>query len=165
MTGFVRVWDPTDPADCEAVSRLVGDYLVATEAEKGTFVDRADALPERYRVETDDAPRAFAHADVFVAHDSDAPVGCAVLSDPRDGASEIKRLWVDPVARGRGHAGQLIDAAVATAIARGDDAVRLTVWSWRQGAVALYRSRGFVEVPSWDARPDLVCMERPLATR
>ncbi|MGX9900933.1 hypothetical protein ACW0JT_15655 [Arthrobacter sp. SA17] len=38
-------------------------------------------------------------------------------------------------------------------------AVRLTVWPWREPALRSYRRLGFVDVQSWDSRSGLVCME------
>jgi len=38
--------------------------------------------------------------------------------------------------------------------------VRLSVWEWRAGAVALYERFGFVVTDSWDERDRLVCMAR-----
>lgn len=37
---------------------------------------------------------------------------------------------------------------------------RQTVWDWRDDAVQLYLTRGFVGAESWEDRPRLVCMER-----
>jgi ribosomal protein S18 acetylase RimI-like enzyme len=42
----------------------------------------------------------------------------------------------------------------------GVSTVRLSVWSWRTSAIALYERLGFAAVESWDERKDLVCMER-----
>ncbi|MGC5413030.1 GNAT family N-acetyltransferase, partial [Streptomyces sp. DT225] len=70
-------------------------------------------------------------------------------------------LWTDPAARGRGVASALLGAALEEARRAGARTVRLSVWRWRTGAVALYERLGFTAVPSWDDRTDLVCMERP----
>jgi len=74
--------------------------------------------------------------------------------------SEIKRLWTNPDFRGRGIATSLLDAALAHAAKNGVDTVRLSVWRWRTGAIALYERLGFSVTESWDTRDDLVCMER-----
>jgi ribosomal protein S18 acetylase RimI-like enzyme len=140
--------------------RLLAAYHLATEAEKGSPVASAADLPERYRREVADPARAFAADTVLVARAGDVEAGCVVLTAPVAGSCEIKRLWVDPAARGRGIAGALVRAALA----RADDggaSVRLSVWSWRAGAVALYERLGFRVVAPWDERPGLVCMEHP----
>lgn len=70
--------------------------------------------------------------------------------------TEIKRLWVDPGHRGRRIADALLEAVIDGS--QGD--VRLSVWEWRAPALGVYRRLGFTEVPSWDARPGLVCLVR-----
>ncbi|GHG47622.1 hypothetical protein GCM10011331_08600 [Flavimobilis marinus] len=155
--------------DAAGVGRLVRDYLGQTEREKaehqalapGTFRAGGDTspLPERYRPEVEHPRRAYRNAVVHVAELAGRLVGVVVGQRAGD-AWEIKRLWVDPEARGLGAGVALLDAAV-----RGQDRpVRLTVWEWRTGALALYRSRGFSVIPSWDGRTGLVCLERPPAT-
>lgn len=150
--------------DARAVSRLVEAYLVQTEAEKAEHLGASASvsasvdgrgLPERYRSEVDDPRSAYAGAIVLLAELADEPVGVAVVQ-PSPDAREIKRVWVDPAARGRRVGSALLDAALDGHALP----TRLTVWDWREAAVQLYRSRGFVEVPSWDDRPRLLCLER-----
>lgn len=138
------------------MSRLVEAYLRQTEIEKVLHVgDPAvgAGLPVRYRAEVDDPGRAYENAVVYVA-DAGSVVGVAVLQQNSD-TSEIKRVWVDPSARGLGMGSALIDAILS----RHTRPLRLTVWDWRDDAMRLYRSRGFIPVESWDDRPRLVCME------
>lgn len=121
-----------------------------------------DALPDRYRAEISDPRTAFADDVVLVARSGGAAVGCLVVTAPADGQLEIKRLWTDPAYRGRGVASGLLGAAIAHAAESGAGAVRLSVWSWRTGAIALYERFGFVVTESWDDRDQLVCLERVL---
>ncbi len=133
-----------------------------TEREKatylgGTFTD-AD-LPERYRQEVDHPERAYQGAAVYVAGLGNSPVGVVVVQQTA-GAREIKRVWVEPSARGHRVGAALIDAAIR----QQDIPIRLTVWDWRDDAIRLYGKRGFIPVPSWEDRPRLLCMEiRPVA--
>lgn len=71
-----------------------------------------------------------------------------------------QRLWTDPGLRGRGVASALLGAALAQAAEHGVHTVRLSVWEWRTGAIALYERLGFTVTRSWDERERLVCMER-----
>jgi GNAT superfamily N-acetyltransferase len=142
------------------VSRLVGAYLRRTEEEKarhldGTVLDDDAELPVAYRAEVARPAAAYAGAVVHLAELDGVPVGVLVTA-PVGGTSELKRLWADPAARGRGVGSALLDAAVRDA----DGPLRLSVWDWRLGVLRLYESRGFVRVPSWDARPRLVCLRR-----
>lgn len=152
----VRPADLTGP-DGEAVSRLVEAYLTRTEFEKATHLGGHGAsgrLPERYRQEVDNPARAYENATVYLAELDGRPVGIAVAQ--RNATNlEIKRVWVDPGARGQRIGSALIEAALA----QQNRPVRLTVWEWRRDAVQLYRKRGFVPVASWEDRPGLICME------
>ncbi|OIJ65290.1 GNAT family N-acetyltransferase [Streptomyces mangrovisoli] len=141
---------------------LLAAYHLRTEAEKGVAVAEVDRLPDRYRAEIADPRAAFADDVVLTARSGDAAVGCLVVTAPVEGRSEIKRLWTDPAFRGRGIASELLGAALAHAAETGVGTVRLSVWNWRTGAIALYERFGFTVTGSWDDRDRLVCMERPV---
>lgn len=158
MTAVIAPWPgpPWGHDSADAFADLLTAYHLQTEFEKGQEVATAADLPRRYRTEIDDPQSSFARDVVLLAglDASSSPVGCVVLS----GAAEVKRLWVDPAARGRGLATALLRAAVEAAVARGFTAVRLSVWEWRTGALALYERLGFEVVEPWDTRPGLVCL-------
>nr|WP_308340846.1 GNAT family N-acetyltransferase [Streptomyces sp. MSC1_001] len=144
---------------------LLAAYHLLNQAEKGTPVTTVAGLPAVYRAEAEDPATAFAADTVLLATPpgEDLPAGCVVLKAPYEGrAPEIKRLWVAPEARRKGIAKALMAAALRRAAASGASAVRLTVWNWREEPLALYRRLGFATVASWDERPDLVCLEKPL---
>ncbi|ROQ66050.1 putative acetyltransferase [Streptomyces sp. 840.1] len=149
----------TAPAD-DGLSALLADYHLCTEREKGRGVADVTGLPDRYRAEVEDPGAAFADAVVLVARAEQDVVGCLVVTAPSAGRSEVKRLWTDPGHRGRGIASALLRAAFDEAARGGADTVRLSVWKWRTGAIALYGRLGFTVTTSWDERADLVCMER-----
>ncbi|MFJ3669715.1 GNAT family N-acetyltransferase [Streptomyces sp. NPDC090106] len=144
----------------DGLTPLLASYHLRTEAEKGEAVAEVDALPDRYRAEIADPATAFADDMVLLALSGSAAVGCVVVTAPDAGRSEIKRLWTDPVFRGRGVATTLLDAALEQAAESGAHTVRLSVWRWRTGAIALYGRLGFTVTESWDEREQLVCMER-----
>ncbi|MCS5723495.1 GNAT family N-acetyltransferase [Herbiconiux sp. CPCC 203407] len=149
--------------DSAAFSGLLTAYHLQTEHEKGLGITTAADLPRRYRAEIDDPASTFARDVVLLAGDgaSASPEGCVVLS----GAAEVKRLWVEPSARGQGLATALVRAAVDSAVARGFTAVRLSVWEWRTSALALYERLGFAVVEPWDTRPGLICLRWDAPTR
>ncbi|MFD6422755.1 GNAT family N-acetyltransferase [Streptomyces sp. NPDC060198] len=140
---------------------LLTAYHLRTEEEKGLGVVGREDLPERYLSEIRSPATAFAGGLVLLALHDDTAAGCAILTAADgDGRSEIKRLWVGPAFRGGGVASGLIREALAAAGESGVRAVRLSVWSWRTGAIALYVRHGFTAVESWEDRRELVCMER-----
>jgi len=152
----VRMADLSGP-DAAAVGFLVEAYLIQTEGEKEAHLGEPSArhgLPERYRDEVAHPARAYAGATVLLAELDGVCVGVAVVQR-LVAANELKRLWVDPSARGLRVGSALID----TALSAHGRPVRLTVWDWRVDAITLYRKRGFVEVPSWDERERLLCFE------
>jgi len=148
-------WPGRPPLAAEGLSALLAAYHLQTESEKGVAVANASELPDRYRAEVTDPQAAFAGDTVLLALCGNVGVGCLVVA-----GSEIKRLWTNPDFRGRGIATGLLDAALAHAAENGVDTVRLSVWRWRTGAIALYERLGFSVTESWDTRDDLVCMER-----
>jgi GNAT superfamily N-acetyltransferase len=149
--------------DSAKVGRLVEAYLRQTEREKAAHLYGApfsdiDELPASYGAEAASPEAAYAGSSVYLAELGSTAVGVAVVRKAED-ATEIKRLWADPGARGRGVGSALIDAVLQ----EHPEPVRLSVWDWRNEAMRLYMSRGFIRIPSWDERPRLVCMERAAA--
>ncbi|MFD3531704.1 GNAT family N-acetyltransferase [Streptomyces sp. NPDC058664] len=145
---------------------LLAAYHLLNQAEKGTPVAAVTELPAVYRAEAEDPAAAFTADTVLLATPpgEDLPAGCVVLKAPHEGrAPEIKRLWVAPEARRKGIAKALMGEALRRASASGASVVRLTVWDWREEPLTLYRNLGFRTVASWDERPGLVCLEKPLA--
>ncbi|MFF6955052.1 GNAT family N-acetyltransferase [Streptomyces sp. NPDC008317] len=158
-------WPDQAPSAGDGLAGLAGllaAYHLRTEAEKGEPVAGVDGLPDRYRAEITDPRSAFADDVVLVALVGDAAVGCVVVTRPDHGHSEVKRLWTEAEFRGRGVASALLGAAFAQAAENGADTVRLSVWKWRTGAIALYERLGFTVTDSWDEREQLVCMRRAL---
>jgi ribosomal protein S18 acetylase RimI-like enzyme len=145
--------EPARPEDAAEVSRLLRDYLTVTEQEK---IERglaaAGPLPQRYQDEIDRP--AILLADTWLARADGVILGMVTLKAAA-GQIEIKRLWVDPQARGTGVGRALAGTAIEQA---GDRPVTLTVWDWRTAPIALYRSLGFTENESWDDRDHLICM-------
>jgi len=137
-------------------------YHLATEREKGRPVDDVDRLPATYRAEIADArpaSGALQRAGRRRSGGRHVRPGPDLRSGDR-GTGEVTRLWVEPDRRGRGLGQLAIHDAVRRAGDVGVDTVRLSVWEWRTGAIGLYRRAGFVDCPSWDPRPGLVCLER-----
>jgi ribosomal protein S18 acetylase RimI-like enzyme len=119
------------------LGELLAAYHLQAQAEKGEAVADVDGLPDRYRAEVLDPRTALADAVVLVALCGHTAVGCPVLTAPVDGRSEVKRLWTNPAFRGRGIASGLVGAALAQCVEGSVAAVRLSVWTWRTGAIAL----------------------------
>jgi ribosomal protein S18 acetylase RimI-like enzyme len=155
---FIRDAQPDDAA---AIGEALQAYLVQTEKEKteqgaGGCLSPMGELPVKYRAEVEDPAGALSDCLVFVAELDRSVVGVVVVK-PQAESVEVKRLWASPGVRGRGVGSALLDVAI---VAAGSLPVTLTVWDWRQSAIRMYESRGFVQVASWDERPRLICMRR-----
>jgi ribosomal protein S18 acetylase RimI-like enzyme len=66
---------------------------------------------------------------------------------------EILRMWVDRAHRGLGIAGRILDALEQHASARGHTAVRLYTNRSLGEAKAMYRARGYEEIPRYNDDP------------
>jgi putative acetyltransferase len=113
----------------------------------------------------DPAALAAPNARFLVARLGHRPVGCGAIVLAADGTAEIKRMWVDPQARG-GRIGQrLLDALIAAARAEHVTILHLETGIAQPEAIALYRRAGFVERgPFGTYQPDPLSlfMELPL---
>ena len=91
---------------------------------------------------------------LLIAKRGNVAVGVVGLKALADGIAEIKRLYVVPEARGTGLGRALAERALAEARVKGHERVRLDTHRLSMaGAIALYRSLGFVEIAPYG--PDL----------
>jgi L-amino acid N-acyltransferase YncA len=103
----------------------------------------------------------------FVARrdDDQAAVGCGavVIRDPHE--VEIKRMWVDPGARGAGCGRALLTRLEAAARREGASLARLETGIHNTEALGLYRRMGYAEIPafgSYAPDPRSIFMEKQL---
>ena len=104
-------------------------------------------------------------AALFLADWRSVTVGAVAIREQHDRSAELKRMYVRPVARGRGVADALIDAVIRDAGERGCHTVWLeTVRGAMDKAIAVYRRNGFVETsrPPTLRIPGIIVMERPI---
>ena len=80
---------------------------------------------------------------LFAARDGDAVLGIGALA-VRDGYGEIKSMFVDPSARGRGVAATILERLEAEAKSLGMDMLRLETGEVLEAAVRLYGRSGYV---------------------
>jgi DNA-binding MarR family transcriptional regulator/GNAT superfamily N-acetyltransferase len=82
----------------------------------------------------------------FVATLRSEPIGCGALKFHTNEPTELKRMWVDPSARGLGIGRRLLSELEAEAERKGSHMVRLETNKSLTEAIALYRSSGYLEV-------------------
>lgn len=76
-------------------------------------------------------------------------IGCSALVEAGDGTAEIKRMFVDPAARGRSVARKLMETIEAAAFEKRLAAIRLETGIYQPEAISLYKRFGYVEIPAF----------------
>ncbi len=87
----------------------------------------------------------------LVARRGEDVVGCASLVEAGDGTAEIKRMFVDPEARGLKLGKRLMEELEALARRKGIEAIRLETGITQPEAIGLYRAWGYVEIGPFGA--------------
>jgi GNAT superfamily N-acetyltransferase len=89
---------------------------------------------------------------------------CGALRPLEAGVSEVKRVYVRPAFRRMGIARALSERLVADAVTLGYEVVKLDTLERLTGALAMYRSLGFTEIPAYNfnPEPDIVYMQKRL---
>ena len=105
------------------------------------------------------------HGAFLVAHLDGVAVGCGGLRRHEGGVGELKRLWVDPGARGRGVARALVAQLEEEALRLGYRALVLETGLRQPEAIRLYESLGYGRRPLYGRYQDSplsVCLGRDL---
>ncbi|MFS2009986.1 GNAT family N-acetyltransferase [Azospirillum sp. CT11-132] len=101
----------------------------------------------------------------FVARKDGVPVGCAALRVDPTGYGEVKRMYVDPAARGHRIGDRLLTRLEEQARDEGLTALLLESGIHQHEALALYRKAGFADRGPYACYEDngvSVFMEKPL---
>jgi len=90
--------------------------------------------------------------------------GCVAVRPLAADFCEMKRLWVRPRFRGQTLGVRLASAAIDAAHRLGYKSMRLDTLDWMHGALRLYRSLGFHEIPAYyeNPLPGVVYLEKSL---
>lgn len=91
---------------------------------------------------------------ILLALTAEGPVGCVAMRPLDDGACEMKRLYVDPAARGLGAGRKLCERLIALAAERGYRTMKLDTDASMGAAVRLYESLGFRRCSKYNDDPD-----------
>jgi len=135
-----------DPRDEAARACLEAYYAELTRRLKTGFDVKLSCDPE---AATMVRPRG-----VFLLAMADGlPVGCVGLKGGGGSIAEVKRLWIDPVARGFGLAHGLMGAVEAAARDLSVTVLRLDTSSALPEALSLYRKAGWVEIARFNDDP------------
>jgi DNA-binding MarR family transcriptional regulator/GNAT superfamily N-acetyltransferase len=83
---------------------------------------------------------------LLLAYDRERPIGCGALKFHRAAPAELKRMWIDPDARGLRLGARLLAELERQAFDAGVRVVRLETNKALAEAIALYRKAGYAEV-------------------
>jgi GNAT superfamily N-acetyltransferase len=144
--------DPRVPPGSELLEAMVAEIseLHGPEADRrGFHVAPGELMPPT---------GAF-----LVVREDGLPVGCGGVKRWAPGTGEIKRMYVVPGARSRGHARRLLGALEDAARGLGYVRVRLDTGPRQPHALELYRSAGFEPIPDYNGnRRAAHWFEKPL---
>ncbi len=101
------------------------------------------------------------HITLWLTQDAQA---CSALAR-MNGYAEVKSLFTDPKARGKGHADRLLSQIIATATAEGLPLLRLETGTGLDAAHRLYTRHGFTPrgpFGPYEDSPYSIFMEKPL---
>lgn len=85
-----------------------------------------------------------------ILYEDGEPVAGGGLRRLGDDVAEIKRMFVEPAARGRGHGRRVLEEIEAAAAELGYRRLRLDTAQSLTTAIALYRSAGYRDIPDYN---------------
>lgn len=141
-----RIRRPSTERDWTGAHRLLCDHASWIEAETG--ISMIEAQPDLV-AELEDLRTVYGSdgSVLLVADDGDDVVGIVAVRRHDDGSAELKRMYVDPSARGRGHASRLVNDAISYAARSGATHIWLeTLPGVMDRAISMYRRHGFRHV-------------------
>ena len=134
-----------DPADPD-VARCLRAYFTELSERAATGLDPRAETPSA----EDMRPP---HGKVLLAYLHGEAIACAGLKHHAGGMSEVKRMWVDPSARGLGLGRRMLGAVEDLARSEGVTRLRLDTNEHLTEAIAMYRSAGYLEIPRYTDEP------------
>jgi DNA-binding MarR family transcriptional regulator/GNAT superfamily N-acetyltransferase len=139
----VRVLDPLHPD----AQRCLNAYFAELELRSHEALDPAtlaSAKPDEMR-----APQGA----MLVAYLRGEAIGCGAVKLHGREPCEVKRMWVDPAARGLGLGRRLLAELESLALEDGARLSHIETSDHLPEAISLYRSAGYVEVAPFNDEP------------
>jgi ribosomal protein S18 acetylase RimI-like enzyme len=142
----VRLAPPQSENDWREARRLIEEYADALHVDLAfqSLAHELEHLADEYSPPTG----AF-----LLAQENDSYLGCVGLRRFCDGVGEIKRLYIDPAARGRGAGRLLAEGIVAAGRQLGYSRLLLDTLPSMKEAQSLYMSLGFKPTSAYRFNP------------
>ncbi len=144
--GSVVIREVGSPEDIATVKRLFVEYAQSLNV---------DLCFQSFDKELAELPGAYAgeSGSLLLAEIDGNAVGCVGLRKLSDSICEMKRLYVNPDARGRQIGRLLVNEIIARGRQLGYERIRLDTLPFMQTAIGMYRSLGFGEIEPYYANP------------
>jgi len=140
-------------ADAPEATRLLADYGAELVA-RGRPFSPVDPPPGAAGASWVEVHEMEPPGGAFLLVEEDGvPVACGGLRTLGPGLGEVKRMYVVPAARRRGHARRLLAALEDAARAIGLARVRLDTNAQQPEALRLYAACGYAEIPDYNRSP------------
>ncbi len=144
---MVEVVIAPEPADSADAAECLRRYMAELDERFDIGFDPEAALPLE--------PEAITPPNgvLLLARRDGEPVGCGGVKFLADGVAEIKRMWVDPSARGLGVGRRLLAELEDRARAAGCHRSVLDTNGTLVEAIAMYRSVGYEPIEAYNREP------------
>ena len=153
----VNITEMTTPDDISIVEDLLRRYV---QWLFDSFPDEKEDLesyfsPDRMQQALDELSTKFLPPEglALIARSEGQSIGCVLAYPLEPGIVEMKRLFVLPLARGKGVGAALIEMLGVKMAARGYGTIRLDTAVFLTDAISLYRRMGFVEIAPYTDIP------------
>lgn len=103
---------------------------------------------------------------VVVAYDDDKPLGCGAIKEYAPGVMEIKRMYTDPVSRGKGVASRVLSELETWAKELNYQTCILETGKKQPEAIALYEKNGYRIIPNYGQYAEVensLCFEKQVS--
>jgi GNAT superfamily N-acetyltransferase len=134
----------------DAAQPPASELLEAMVSELEPLYGRIDVPQAPSATPADFAPPG---GSFLIGYEDGEPVCVGGIKRLPDGACEIKRMYVVPRARGRGVAGELLEALEGEARSLGYELARLDTGPQQPHAERMYRAAGYAEIGNFNANP------------
>lgn len=155
--GDPRLSIAAEPFDSDAARRLVG----ALDADLAQLYPPEQRFGPNLKAEHLEAGRGT----FLVAREGERAVGCGAIRLLGPATAEVKRMYVEPGARGRGVGRSVLFGLETVAHQLGVRRLVLETGVRSEEAISLYRRTGFAQVDCWGeyaTSPASICFEKRL---
>ncbi len=151
----VTIENPNDTLSKQLMAELTAELEGRYDGTAEVDVTR---MPELHNVSSDDVQFVIAWLD-------GQAVGCGAIRPIDAQATEVKRMYVRPSARGKGVSRQILTQLESLAQESGFNKTRLETGLNQPEAIGLYESAGYTRIPCYGVyaqNPESVCYEKTL---